>query len=60
MRHLNYPKKLIIPFFNYYYELTHDYSTPNVKTIVLNNIKSDLKAVCLFNGQIKFGENAKL
>lgn len=60
MRHQTYPKKFHFPFFNYYYELTHDFSVPSIKNIVLNNLKSDLKAVCLFGGQLKFGENAKV
>lgn len=60
MRHLEYPKKLHLPFFNYYYELTHDFTVPHIKNIVLNNLKSDLKTVCLFAGQLKFGENPKV
>jgi len=55
MRHLNHPKNIHIPFFNYYYELTKDFSTPLVKNIFLNNLKSDLKAVCHFQGALKFG-----
>jgi single-stranded DNA-specific DHH superfamily exonuclease len=60
MRHLQTPEKLYFPFFDYYYELTRDFSTPNIKTIFFNNLKSDLKAVCIFRGNLKFGENAKV
>ena len=55
MRHLKPPEKLYFPFFDYYYELTRDFSTPNVKTIFFNNLKSDLKTICLFKGHLKFG-----
>ncbi len=44
-----------MPFFNYYYELTHDFSTPVIKTMFLNNLKTDLKTICLFKGQLKYG-----
>lgn len=55
MRNLHPPEKLYFPFFNYFYELTRDFSTPNLKTIFLNNLKTDLKTLCLFKGNLKFG-----
>jgi len=55
MRHLQPPEKLYFPFFHYFYELTRDFSTPNIKTIFFNNLKTDLKALCLFKGNLKFG-----
>ena len=60
MRPLLQPTKLHLPFFNYYYELVHEASTPILKNIILNSFKTDLKAVCLFSGQLKFGENPKI
>ena len=55
MRYLSHPATPYFPFFNYYYELIHEPALPPVKNIVLNNLKSDLKALCLFNGNLKFG-----
>jgi hypothetical protein len=55
LRYKSYPTKVHFPFFYYYYESTHEPTPPLLKTIYLNNLKCDLKAVCLFQGSLKFG-----
>ena len=55
MRYMSHPNKINIPFFNYYYELIHEPAPLAVKDIVLNNLKTDIKALCLFSGVLKFG-----
>jgi hypothetical protein len=54
MRYQRYPEDPYFPFFKYYYELTHDHSIPSIKNIFFNNVKSDLKSLCLFEGDLKF------
>jgi hypothetical protein len=60
MRYNIYPETINIPFFLYYYELVKDHVIPNIKGIYLNNLKSDIKSLCLLKGTLKFGENAKV
>ena len=60
MRNRSYPQDVHVPFFLYYYELVRDFSTPNIKPIYLNNLKTDLRSLCLLKGTLKFGENAKV
>ena len=60
MRNRSYPQDVHVPFFLYYYELVRDFSTPNIKPIYLNNLKTDLRSLCLLKGTVKFGENAKV
>lgn len=55
MRHNIYPKCLNFPFFNYYYELVHNFTIPPIKSLFLNNLKSDIKTICLSRGELKFG-----
>lgn len=55
MRHQAYPDQIYVPFFNYYYELIKDHNIPILKGIYLNNLKSDLKSICVFKGTLKFG-----
>lgn len=55
MRYLSHPDKINFPFFNYYYELIHEPAPLALKDIVLNNLKTDIKALCLFPGALKFG-----
>lgn len=60
MRHRSYPSRIHVPFFLYYYELLKDFSVPPLKPIYLNNLKTELKSLCLLRGTLKFGESAKV
>jgi hypothetical protein len=60
LRFQSYPSALRLPFLHYYYDLLHTPAPPPLKNLFLNNLKSDLRAVCLFRGPLKFGENAKV
>lgn len=55
MRHQAYPQNIDVPFFYYYYELVREQNLPPIKNIYLNNLKSDLKSICVFKGALKFG-----
>lgn len=55
MKYLSHPKRYSFPFFQYYYELTRETATPVLKNILLDNLKTDLRSICLFKGNLKFG-----
>jgi len=60
MRYYVYPKTYNFPFFHYYYEIIKDNYPPIIKAIFLNNLKSDIKSLCIFNGILKFGDHPKV
>ncbi len=61
MRYQEHPSRFNVPFFNYYHELICEAATPILpKNMFLNNLQTDIKAVCTFGGILNFTDNKKL
>lgn len=61
MRYRSHPTSFKIPFFDYYHELTCDTAPSHLpRNFFLNNLQTDLKAICTYTGLLSFSDNKRV